>query len=204
MAKYVDGFVVPVPQRSRRVSPHGAQGGQDLARVRRARLRRERRRRREARKWTSFPRSVKLKRTRSCGSRRSSSSRAATAMRVNAKVMKDPRLAAMMAGDDAVRRQADDLRRLPGGDRCLTSTRFRRGLGQVEQEHLGSRSRLQPHRALVGQRRAVAGRERRAVERRALPRATCTHACRPGASGMRRPLARGEQARVEVARPGGS
>ncbi len=48
MGHYVDGFVIPIPKRTRGLSPHRAQGRQGLARARRAGLRRVHRRRRKA------------------------------------------------------------------------------------------------------------------------------------------------------------
>ena len=94
--RYVDGYVLPVPKKSAGLSSHGPEGGKSLARSRRSRVHRVRRRRREAGKRTSFPQSVKLKPGETVVFSWIVFKSRAHRDRVNAKVMKDPRLAKMM------------------------------------------------------------------------------------------------------------
>ena len=123
MANYVDGFVVRF--RSTTSTPTGGwhAGGQDLEGARRAGIQGMRRRRREAGKVTSFPQSVKLKPGETVVFSWIVFKSRAQRDRINAKVMKDPRLADMMRREGhALRRQADDLRRLQGHRRRLSGT----------------------------------------------------------------------------------
>ena len=96
--RYVDGYVLPRPEEERgSLSPHGAQGGQGLARAWRARVPRMRRRRREARQGHVVSRrACKLKDDETVVFSWIVYKSRAHRDSVNAKVMKDPRLAEMM------------------------------------------------------------------------------------------------------------
>ncbi len=112
---YVDGFIVPVPKKNleayRRLArkagkvwrEHGALDFKECVAddVKKG-------------KWTSFPRSVKLKPSETVVFSWITYKSRAHRDRVNAKVMKDKRIAGDGHESDAVRRQAHDLWRLQG------------------------------------------------------------------------------------------
>ena len=106
--KYVDGFVLPVPKKNlEALPPHCPEGGKDLAGAWRARLPGVHRRRPRRQDGGSIPKTVKLKPGETVVFAWIGFKSRAHRDRVNAKVMKDPRLAELMDGErNAVRRQA--------------------------------------------------------------------------------------------------
>jgi uncharacterized protein YbaA (DUF1428 family) len=97
MARYVDGFVLPVPRRNlaayRRIAQKAGKVWRDHGALEYIECVAD-----DVRpgKWTSFPRSVKLKRNETVVFSYIVYKSRAQRDRINAKVMKDPRLAKMM------------------------------------------------------------------------------------------------------------
>ena len=121
MARYVDGFVVPVPKKNWPPTADGAKAGKvwreygaleyvecvadDV----------------KPGKVTSFPQSVKLKPTETVVFAWIAYKSRKDRDRIKAKVMADPRLAGMDPEDHALRRQAHVLRRLQDDRRALSA-----------------------------------------------------------------------------------
>ena len=118
-ARYVDGFVVPVPRKKlaayRRMARKAAEvwrdhGALDYVETVAEDVKKG--------KWTSFPRSVKVKRGETVVLAYITYASRAQRDRINAKVMKDPRLASMM---DPASMPFDTKRMFWGGFKVIVS-----------------------------------------------------------------------------------
>ena len=118
--QYVDGFVVPVPKKQlpayRSMAKKAGKVWRDHGALE---FREYVAEDVKVGKWTSFPRSVKLKPGETVIFSWIVYKSRAHRDRVNAKVMKDPRMTSIM-NPKAFRRQTDDLRRVQGVGRGVT------------------------------------------------------------------------------------